>query len=321
MKTELPGGSTPIETDKNASRHIPILVQPIVDYLIEPFLGTGSKSAWLVDATFGGGGHSRQILDAFEKNPALKNHKILGVDQDESAILRGQKRFSKEISEGRLELLHCRFGDLAEVVRGRPVLGMLADLGFSSDQMDDHSRGLSFQSEGPLDMRLNPSLGQSCYDLLDSVSEEELEKILREYGDERFSKRIASAIVRRRADFDLPKTPKELSRLVVHAIPSFARHGRIHAATRSFQALRMAVNEEVSQLDRLLSHVIIEIIPGGRVAVLTFHSVEDRMVKYRFKERDDFKALTKKPLQASDDEVSQNPRSRSAKLRVAERLP
>lgn len=304
------------------TRHIPILVEPILEALLEPFRQwpESSEPAWFVDMTLGGGGHTRQFLDAFSQDPLLKRHRILAVDQDLKAIERGKVRFQKELAEGRIEFLHGRFGDLDEVIRGRPVLGILADLGFSSDQMDDHSRGLSFQSEGALDMRLDTSRGQSCYELLEDLPELELEKILREYGDERFSRRIAEAIVKKRDEYDLPKTPKDLSRLVVHAIPAFARHGRIHAATRSFQALRMAVNEEVSQLDRLLSRVIIEIVPGGRVGILTFHSVEDRMVKIRFKEQDDFKALTKKPIQASEAEISRNPRSRSAKLRVAERV-
>ncbi|MBI2711667.1 MAG: 16S rRNA (cytosine(1402)-N(4))-methyltransferase RsmH [Bdellovibrio sp.] len=304
------------------SRHIPILVEPILEFLIEPFRNwQGEGPVWFVDATLGGGGHTRQILDALQKISPEGRCKVLAVDQDQTAVDRARKRFEPEIQAGRLELMQARFGEIAEWVRNHSVVALLADLGFSSDQMDDRSRGLSFQSEGPLDMRLDPNQGQSCLDLLESISEEELEKILREFGEERFSRRIASAIIHRRNDFDLPKTPKDLSRLVVHAIPSFARHGRIHAATRSFQALRMAVNEEVSQLDRLLSRVIIEVVPSGRIGILTFHSVEDRLVKIRFKDGDDFKALTKKPLQASDEEVSRNPRSRSAKLRVAERLP
>lgn len=309
------------ETQK-LTRHIPILVEPILSALLEPFkaLPSNAAPAWFVDMTFGGGGHTRQFLDSFAADPSLKKHRVLAVDQDLGAIERGKVRFQKEFKEGQIEFLHARFGELAEVVRGRPVLGLLADLGFSSDQMEDHSRGLSFQSEGALDMRLDTSQGMSCYELLEELPELELEKILREYGEERFSRRIAEAIIKKRDEYDLPKTPKDLSRLVVHAIPAFARHGRIHAATRSFQAFRMAVNEEVSQLDRLLSRVIIEVLPKGRVGVLTFHSVEDRMVKIRFKDSKDFQALTKKPLQASEEEVGRNPRSRSAKLRIAERL-
>ncbi len=302
--------------------HIPILVGPILEALIEPFsqLPNDTKPHWIVDCTLGGGGHTSAFLEKLSSNPQLQRHRVLAVDQDREAIERAKQRFKSEISEGRLEIIQARFGDIASVIRDRPVLGLLADLGFSSDQLQDPNRGLSFQSRGPLDMRLDPTHGESCLDLLRRISETDLADLLWELGEERFSKRIASAIVNRRRQGELPTTTQDLVETVVKAIPSHARHGRIHAATRTFQALRIAVNEELGQLDSLLDRVIVEIKAGGRIAILSFHSLEDRKVKNRFKDRNLFLPITKKPLQADEKEIQINPRARSAKLRVAEKL-
>jgi len=304
-------------------RHIPILVEPIVQYLVEPFLAlpVDSSPYWIVDCTFGGGGHTGHLLSFFESHPQLKNHKILGLDQDSNAIERGEKRFAQAIQSGRLELKHLNFRDAQEVVQNRPALGLLADLGFSSDQLEDIERGLSFMREGPLDMRLNQMSGVSCYQFLREVSEKDLEMILREYGEERFAHRIAAHLVHQRRKGVVPQTTKQLADLVIQALPPPARHGRIHAATRTFQALRIAVNQELEALDDLLEHVIPAVTPGGRVAILSFHSLEDRRVKQKFKLDQRFKALTKKPIEPSDQEVRENSRARSAKLRVAQRSP
>ncbi len=307
--------------------HIPILVGPIVEALMEPFsrLSPQSEPHWLVDCTLGGGGHCSAFLEAFAKNPRLQHHRVLALDQDENAIHRARKRFQTEISEGRLEICHQTMGSAAELIRSRPVLGLLADLGFSSDQLEDPNRGMSFHSNAPLDMRLDPKRGTSCFTLLQSLSEVELEEIIRLYGEERFSKRIAQSIVAHRNEGTLPKTTQELSLLVVKALPPFARHGRLHAATRTFQALRIAVNDELGELDRLLSDVIPHVRSGGRVAIISFHSLEDRKVKACFKKNSDentsFDPLTKKPIQADSDEIAMNSRSRSAKLRIAQRRP
>lgn len=303
--------------------HIPILVAPIVNALTEPFRGlpTDAPSHYLVDCTLGGGGHTQAFLDAFAADPDLRRHRILSVDQDASAIARARDRFGKEIAEGRLELLHRRFGDLSPDLSGRPVLGMMADLGFSSDQLEDAGRGLSFLRDGPLDMRLDPEQGESAHEYLSHVSEGELIQVLQEYGEERFSRRIAGAIIRSRSEKKLPRTTRGLAELIERAVPPPARHGRIHAATRSFQALRILVNEELQQLDCLLERVILSVKTGGRVAILSFHSLEDRKVKQVFKNREGaFRSLTKKPIEADEEEVKLNPRSRSAKLRIAERV-
>jgi 16S rRNA (cytosine1402-N4)-methyltransferase len=303
--------------------HVPILLQPIVEALIEPFkaLSEDALPHAVVDCTLGGGGHTSAFLEALSADPKLSRHKVVSIDQDLQAIARAQERFRQQIDAGKLILIHSRFGEAKEELEnlGVPVLGMMADLGFSSDQLEDPERGLSFQWDGPLDMRLDPTRGVSAWEFLQKVTQAELEKILTELGEERFSRKVAAAIIQARRERQLPDTTRALADLVTRAVPPPARHGRIHAATRTFQALRIHVNEELKELDQLLSHVILSLQPGGRVAILSFHSLEDRKVKLAFKEGS-FRALTKKPVEAGEDEIRQNPRSRSAKLRIAERL-
>jgi 16S rRNA (cytosine1402-N4)-methyltransferase len=295
------------------TRHVPILVEPIVDALVEH-----ATEGWIVDCTLGGGGHTSALLEALRARGSAA--KVLATDRDSGAVERARTRFSRELSEGRLEIAHARMSELEPLVADRKVVGLLADLGFSSDQIDDPERGMSFQSEGPLDMRLDPSRGMTAREFLAQSGERDIEEVLRELGEERFSKRIASAIFLARREGRLPKTTRELAELVVKAVPPPARHGKIHAATRTFQALRIQVNEELHELDYLLEHVMLKVQPGGRVAILSFHSLEDRRVKQAFKSAGDFRALTKKPVEASPEEVGRNPRARSAKLRVAERI-
>lgn len=296
--------------------HVPILVDPIVEALIEPFrrLPAAAPPQAIVDCTFGGGGHTGHLLAALASSP----HRVIALDQDETAIARGRERFKNEIASGKLTLIHSRFGEADSAGIELPVLGMMADLGFSSDQLEDAERGLSFTREGPLDMRLDASRGESALEFLRKVTERELEHILSELGEERFSKRIAAAVVQARRNRQLPDTTTALAELVTRAVPPPARHGRIHAATRTFQALRIHVNEELKELDRLLAHAMILLKPGGRLAVLSFHSLEDRRVKLAFR-GDAFRALTKKPIEPTEDEIRANPRARSAKLRVGER--
>lgn len=303
--------------------HIPILVEPIVEALIEPFknLPAGGEPHWIVDCTFGGGGHTEAFLQALARDPSLSRHKVLGVDRDEQAIQKGHGRFKAEIAQGRLTLIHSAFSQIEPHLEGKPVLGLMADLGFSSDQIEDPERGLSFLKEGPLDMRLDPSQGFTARRFLQQSTENEIADLIYEYGEERLSRRIASAIVRSRQEGRLPATTHELAELIVKAVPMSARYGRIHAATRTFQALRIHVNQELEELDCLLKRVILSIKAGGRVAILSFHSLEDRKVKVAFKEKESaFKALTKKPIEADESESERNPRSRSAKLRIAERI-
>ncbi len=309
------------------SVHQPILVQPIVQTLLEPFLRLPMNAAphWMIDCTLGGGGHCAAFLEALSTEPRLKQHRILAIDQDQLAIHNAQTRFPGEIAGHQLHLQHQRFSQLQDFVRTHPVLGLLADLGFSSDQVQDPNRGLSFQKNGPLDMRLDVTRGMSCHEFLLQISETELEKILWEYGEERFARRIAKGILSKIRIQQPPQTTQELVSIVLHAVPSSARKGRLHIATRTFQALRIAVNQELFELDCLLKNVIHWIHPGGRVAIMSFHSLEDRRVKQALLKdeagRKHFLPLHKKPMSASTDEIKKNIRARSAKLRMAERLP
>jgi len=308
--------------ETQASVHVPILVRPIVESLVAPFraLSDSAEPHYLVDCTLGGGGHTRQFLEAFASEPRLSHHRVIAFDQDVEAIARARKSFDAEIKRGSLEIHHSRFSEAVPFLDHRPCLALMADLGFSSDQIDDPARGLSFRGEGPLDMRLDPSRGKSARDFLLQTNEIELEKILSEYGEERYSRRIAQSIVRARQESKLPKTTFELAELILRNVPPEARHGRIHAATRTFQALRILVNDELNELDCLLERVILLLKHGGRVAILSFHSLEDRKVKRLFKDRESlFRGLTKKPIEADEDEIKTNPRARSAKLRIAEK--
>jgi 16S rRNA (cytosine1402-N4)-methyltransferase len=305
------------------SVHIPILLDPIVQALLEPFraLSAESPTHALVDCTLGGGGHTSAFLQVFQSDPKLSHHKVISIDQDPAAVEAARAKFSNEISSGKLIVLHSRFGEAAEKLGelGFPILGMMADLGFSSDQLEDADRGLSFQWEGPLDMRLDPTRGESARSFLQKVTIKELETILSELGEERYSKTVAAAIIAARRNRQLPDTTRELAELITRAVPPPARHLRIHPATRTFQALRIHVNEELKELDRLLERVIILLKPQGRIAILSFHSLEDRKVKIAFK-GESFEALTKKPIEADEAEIELNPRSRSAKLRIAAKV-
>ncbi len=298
------------------SVHVPILVHTIADYLLEPFQNLNTPH-WLVDCTLGGGGHTLSFL----QDERFRKHKILAMDRDPNVIAKAQTKFSPFMSSGQLELMHAPFSELSRRVGERPVLGVLADLGFSSDQIEEAKRGFSFQKDGPLDMRLDPTQGETCLDFLQYVNEGELLKIFSEYGEERFSKRIAARIISVRRENKLPKTTMALADLISNTVPPPYRHGRLHPATRCFQSLRIYINQEMDELDRLLRSGILCLKAGGRVAILSFHSLEDRKVKQAFKDPGlGFRVLTKKIIRAGDDEVAQNPRARSAKLRVAERV-
>ncbi len=300
------------------STHISILKEKICESLSEPFLSLpkNSEPYWLIDCTLGGGGHTEALLSHLPPQ-----HKILGIDQDLQAFEEASKKFQTEIKNQRLKLVHAKISELPPLIKDLPIIGVLADLGFSSDQLDDANRGFSFQKEGPLDMRMDTSRGETCSHFLSHVSLEELTKILFEYGEEKYSRRIALSVVRARDEDKTPKTTSELTALIVNAVPPYARHGRIHPATRSFQALRIYLNQELHELDCLLNHVIISLKTGGRAAIISFHSLEDRKVKWAFRNPElGFHILTKKPVEAEEEEIKKNPRARSAKLRIAERI-
>jgi 16S rRNA (cytosine1402-N4)-methyltransferase len=291
-------------TEPRGPRHVPVLAAEVLA-LLDPRAG----ETW-VDCTVGGGGHSRLLADRVESGG-----RVLGLDQDAAMLELARPRLA-----GRpVELVHASFDQLAEVLgRGgiERVDGVLADLGFSSDQMDDPARGLSFREDGPLDMRLDPTTGPTAADLVNTLSEEALADVLFEYGEERKSRRVARRIVERRREKPIERTG-ELAELVRRCVP---RSGGIDPATRTFQALRIAVNDELGALERLLAVLPGVVKPGGRAGIISFHSLEDRRVKQAFKDESVWRVVTKKPVTASAAEAARNPRARSAKLRVALRL-
>ncbi|MCA9471807.1 MAG: 16S rRNA (cytosine(1402)-N(4))-methyltransferase RsmH [Nitrospirales bacterium] len=293
--------------------HVSVLVNEVI-YWISPSSG---KS--YIDCTLGMSGIAKKILDL--SNP---DGKLLGIDTDSMAIEKGKKVLDAYGS--RVELRHGSYDYLKSLATQSgfsDVDGIVFDLGVSTPQLMDAERGFSFMNDGPLDMRMDQSSGITAEEFLARVSEKELEHVLREYGEERFARRIARAIVETR---QTPiKTTKGLSEIIRRAIPVPARRGRIHYATRTFQALRIVVNQELKGLAGALRDASRLLRPGGRLCVIAFHSLEDRIVKQTFRELSAKPAptvniLTKKPITPSREEQLHNPRSRSAKLRVVERL-
>jgi 16S rRNA (cytosine1402-N4)-methyltransferase len=286
---------------------------------------------YYVDATFGRGGHTALILQALGPEG-----RVLALDRDPQAIAAGRKQFAHEV---RLTLVHASFADLAALVpahaRQHPCRGVLFDLGVSSPQLEDPGRGFSFRAEGPLDMRMDPTRGEPVSSWLARAGLDEIRQVIATFGEERFARRVAQAIVARRSRAPLESTA-ELAALVAGAVRT--REPGKHPATRTFQALRMFINDELGQLGQGLAAALEVLAPGGRLAVISFHSLEDRAVK-RFMQRETQvnPALGKLPvipaearprlkligrkLRPSPAEIARNPRARSALLRVAERLP
>jgi 16S rRNA (cytosine1402-N4)-methyltransferase len=285
---------TPYPTPRHAS-----VLPAEVARLLDPKPG----ETW-VDATVGAGGHARLIAE--------RAGRLIGLDQDAAML---------ELARPRLvglpvTLVHANFDQLPEVLANlgfETVDGVFADLGFASDQVDDPARGLSFKEDGPLDMRLDPTAGQTAADLVNQLSEKALADLIYEYGEERKSRWVAKRVVERRKEKPF-ETTGELAEVVRRSVP---RSGSIDPATRTFQALRIAVNDELGTLDRLLAALPRLLRPGGRAGVISFHSLEDRRVKHAFRKPEVWDVLTRKPVEASDAETAANPRARSAKLRVA----
>ena len=286
----------------------------------------------IVDGTLGDGGHTEFIL----KNTAPEI-RVLAIDRDSSAIERASERLSP--FRDRVTLAHGNLGDIKELAAENgitSVVGVLMDLGVSSPQLDTAGRGFSIQHDGPLDMRMDSSQKTSAADLLIKLSDAELASIIKDYGEERYAKRVVRAIRREQEERPITTTG-QLSRIVARVVKS-SRHSRIHPATRTFQALRIAVNDELEQLKTALAGMMSLLHSTARVAVISFHSLEDRIVKTFFRDEEKgcscppkipicvcgrmpaLKVLTRKPLVPSQEEVKQNPRSCSAKLRVAERI-
>lgn len=296
------------------SEHVPVLSHEIKRWLSFQYPAT------IVDCTVGYGGHAELLL---ESNPPGTT--LIGIDQDREAIDFCRQRLIR--FEGRIVLRQGNYRDLKrhlDDVGVSGVDGVLFDFGVSSPQLNDASRGFSFQHEGPLDMRMDQTAGVTAAELVDTRSEHELADIIFHYGEERYARRIARAIVRERQQRPV-ETTSDLASIIARSVPAPYRHGRIHCATRTFQALRIAVNQESDRWEPSLRDAVDVLAPGGRICAISFHSLEDRTVKHTFRSLAQgpdatVVPLTKKPILPSDEECRANPRARSAKLRVAERL-
>jgi 16S rRNA (cytosine1402-N4)-methyltransferase len=293
------------------SAHVPVMTPEVLGFL------RPDRGGVFVDCTVGLGGHARALLEAGAT-------RLVGLDRDAQAL--AHARAVLDPWRERVELVHRDYREIDDVLDSRGLSridGALADLGLSSFQLEAAGRGFSFQRDEPLDMRMDQTIGETAADLVSRSSERELADAIFAYGEERFSRRIARAIVDARRDEPVSTTGR-LAAIVRRAIPVRGRM-RIDPATRTFQALRIWVNRELDGLDRFLNAAVGRLRAGARLAVITFHSLEDRIVKHTFRglERGGAPAvrvLTKKPVLPADDEVRQNPRARSAKLRAAERL-
>lgn len=308
----------------NTFRHETVLLEPAVDALI------GDPEGFYVDGTFGRGGHSRQILSALKAQGRL-----LAIDKDPQAINTANEEFG---GDSRFEVAQGSFSTLAALVElagmmGK-VSGVLLDLGVSSPQLDEAQRGFSFTQDGPLDMRMNPNEGQSAAQWLASAAEQEIADVIYRYGEEKFSRRMARAIVEQRSVTPITST-LQLAEIVKQANPAWEKHK--HPATRAFQGIRIHINRELEDLESVLTQALEVLSIGGRLVVISFHSLEDRMVKQFITKQakgDDYPAgvpvrtsdlnprMKKigKAVKASDAEVASNQRSRSAVMRIAEKI-
>jgi 16S rRNA (cytosine1402-N4)-methyltransferase len=316
VATDSDSVDTPERGGHGAGGHVPVLLKDAIDFLAVKRGGT------YLDATVGLGGHSYEIA----RRLGAPGH-LIGFDKDPAALERARS-ILLDAGGGRrdagatpqITLIHGSFAEAGERVAPASLDGILADLGVSSLQLSDPARGFSFQAEGPLDMRMNPMSGETAEQVVNHIDERELADVIYEFGEERRSRRIARAIVRSRPIH----TTKQLVEVVSAAARSMKwKHERIHPATRTFQALRIFVNRELDDLKALLEAAPRVLKPGGRLVVISFHSLEDRIVKDAMREgaKDKhFRLLTKKPVMASEDEIDRNPRSRSAKMRAAEKV-
>ncbi len=304
-----------ISSDEDSSPHKPVMLNEVISML------NPGKGDIIVDATIGAGGHSCEILKMIEPDGLL-----IGIDKD-AEILKMAGRYLSKISDS-YKLYQADYVDLDYILNKleiSKVQGILLDLGVSSLQLDSVERGFSFIKEGPLDMRMDRSQGKTAEDLLKRLSEKEMADIFWRYGDEGRSRRIAKAIVQERKTGAEIKTTTQLSKIVEKALytpKKYQKKRKIHPATRVFQALRIAVNDELKSLEHFLNNVCEFLASGSRIVVISFHSLEDRLVKSAFRMGQDassLEILTKKPLSPLDSEIRENVRARSAKLRAAER--
>jgi 16S rRNA (cytosine1402-N4)-methyltransferase len=285
--------------------HVPVLLDEVVQLL------TPERGGLFVDCTVGLGGHARALL-------AGGAERLIGIDRDPAALQ--LSRAALAAFGDRVELVHADYRELPAVLGARgisSVSGILADLGVSSLQLDAEGRGFSFRRDEPLDMRMDTTRGETAAEMLAQVDEAELADVIYQFGEERNSRRIARALVRARAETPLTTTGQVAD--VVRRANRAKGYQRIDPATRTFQALRIWVNGELDGLDTFIGDAVAHLMPGGRLAVITFHSLEDRIVKHTLRRLETVQVLTKRPTVAGDEEVARNPRARSAKLRAAVR--
>jgi 16S rRNA (cytosine1402-N4)-methyltransferase len=292
--------------------HVSVLLQEAIDFLAIRRDGT------YIDATLGLGGHSFEIA----KRLGPQGH-LIGFDKDTHALERARQKLSEVGGDApKITLLHASYASVAEQVSPASADGLLADLGISSLQLGDPQRGFSFQAEGPLDMRMDPQGDRTADQVVNHMREEDLANVIYEFGEERRSRRIARAIVRARPI----RTTAHLAQVISAALRSMNKpgaHQKIHPATKTFQGIRIFVNRELEDLQALVDSAPRVLKPGGRLVVISFHSLEDRIVKDAFRAGASsgiWNVLTRKPVVASEEEADRNPRSRSAKLRTAERI-
>jgi len=288
-------------------KHIPVLTSEVLQYL------NPKENENFIDCTVGQGGHTALIL---EKNKP--NGKVLGIDLDPQQI----ENCKLTIKNDRLLLVNDSYANLKEIVEKNnfeKIDGILLDLGMSSWQLEGTTKGFSFQKDEELDMRYDTAQTLTAEIIVNEYSKENLEKIIEEYGEEGFAKQIVKKITEERKIKKIEST-LQLVEIIKKAVPTKFQHGNIHCATRTFQALRIAVNNELENLKSVLPQVISILSSGGRIVIISFHSLEDRIVKNFFKEENSIKILTKKPVMAGDEELRLNSRSRSAKLRAFVRI-
>lgn len=301
-----------MEYAANNLLHLPVLTEEVLNYL-QPQSGHV-----ILDCTVGNGGHAMKLLEKMKPEGLL-----IGIDKDREILQVAKQMLSKTATAGTFKLYHADYSEVDEVLRQagvEKVNGVLLDLGASSVQFDQAERGFSFSKEGPVDMRMDRSAPGTARDLIRRLSERELEEILKKYGEERWSKRIARAIQREEKQAGITST-RQLAAVIERVVPR--GKSKIHPATRVFQALRIAVNRELESLEVFLEKVPNYMRTGARIVIISFHSLEDRMVKQKFIERANqqvFKVLTKKPVTPGEAERENNVRCRSAKLRAAERI-
>lgn len=301
------------------TEHYSVLKTECLEYLTDGL--DPEQEHLLVDGTFGAGGHSFALLQALPKS------RLMAFDADPDAIKNGLNEALRRGCEDRLSLIHSNFINFSKnVSEDQLITGVLLDLGMSTHHIRDTKRGITFREDGPLDMRMNyqdDSLATAA-EIVNNWSEEDLTRILKEYGEEQFTRNIVKNILEARMKGDLTRTA-ELEDIIFHSYPAKMRHGRIHPATKTFQALRIAVNRELEVLETVLPDLFTQLIPGGKIAIISFHSLEDRIVKHTFRKQqkenpDHWKVLTKKPITPGEEELKENSKSRSAKLRVIQRL-